>query len=490
MGNVSTSVKLRDQEVAGRTIARVMSASLPELVNHLLSDENEDPNFLPAFLMCLEIFTTPTKLVTLLIEHHVALMEMWLNVHAEIHKERERERCEERDKRDSQNVRAMQRSCFVLVEVLQVYGMVEDDALRYKIVEMSRDLMKTGRAEVAQQIRRVILLYDGGDTDTDGDSTTITDAKRRRRMRKARRASIISKATEDSVTPNPPSSLSSTSTLPPAATEVHTPLSSLNITTVQSSIFDCSSMSIAKQLSLIDERVFMEVAADEVLAWRKKQEPELSPNVFAMITQFNRTSMWAATTILMQLTLTERAKAFQKLVDVCKCLRKLRSFNMLMAVLSAFNSSAVHRLSHTQFAAGTKTRTVLERLKSLMSCDGGFVTLRSALETCRRPAIPYLGMYLSDITLIHHGNRDYVEPSAVDEEVPMQDQEPIVNFAKMRKVHDVIHNIQFFQEQGHNLASDSIVEAMLGDFEHEDADRLFEISLYAEPRDASIDDIA
>lgn len=111
-----------------------------------------------------------------------------------------------------------------------------------------------------------------------------------------------------------------------------------------------------------------------------------------MIDHFNQVSLWAASLILNEHSLRDRARMYCKIVDVAKHLRKLHSFNSLLAVLSAFHSSAVHRLKQTAEMAGVKTRSALARLQALMSHADHYATLRAVLATTRRPAIPYLGM--------------------------------------------------------------------------------------------------
>lgn len=109
--------------------------------------------------------------------------------------------------------------------------------------------------------------------------------------------------------------------------------------------------------------------------WRKKQSREGSPTVFAMIDHFNDVSLWAMETILRELQLKNRVKTLSKIIDVCKCLRKLHSFNMLLAVLSALNSSAIRRLTHTWETVGAKTRVMHQRLDTLMSHEEHYSTL-------------------------------------------------------------------------------------------------------------------
>ncbi len=56
-----------------------------------------------------------------------------------------------------------------------------------------------------------------------------------------------------------------------------------------------------------------------------------------------------------------------------------------------------------------------------MSSDGRFRNLRDALHRTDPPCIPYLGMYLSDLTFIEEGTPNFTDNG-------------LLNFAKMRMV--------------------------------------------------------
>jgi len=51
-----------------------------------------------------------------------------------------------------------------------------------------------------------------------------------------------------------------------------------------------------------------------------------------------------------------------------------------------------------------KSVEAFEVLKKLMSSDGNFEAFRTALHSESPPSIPYLGMYLTDLTFIEDGN--------------------------------------------------------------------------------------
>ena len=69
-----------------------------------------------------------------------------------------------------------------------------------------------------------------------------------------------------------------------------------------------------------------------------------------------------------------------------------------------------------------QTRQTLEKLQVLVSSDGRFRSLRDALHRCDPPCIPYLGMYLTDLSFIEEGTPNFTEDG-------------LLNFSKMRMVY-------------------------------------------------------
>ena len=56
-----------------------------------------------------------------------------------------------------------------------------------------------------------------------------------------------------------------------------------------------------------------------------------------------------------------------------------------------------------------------------MSTDGRFRNMREALHRCDPPCIPYLGMYLTDLSFIEEGTPNFTDDG-------------LLNFSKMRMV--------------------------------------------------------
>lgn len=69
----------------------------------------------------------------------------------------------------------------------------------------------------------------------------------------------------------------------------------------------------------------------------------------------------------------------------------------------------------------TQSKQTVDKLQSLVSTDGRFRNMREALHRCDPPCIPYLGMYLTDLSFIEEGTPNFTD-------------EGLLNFSKMRMV--------------------------------------------------------
>ncbi len=106
----------------------------------------------------------------------------------------------------------------------------------------------------------------------------------------------------------------------------------------------------------------------------------------------------------------------------------------------------------------------------MMGSDGRFRSLREALHRVDPPGIPYLGMYLSDLTFI-------------EESTPNYTPEGLLNFAKMRMIAHVIREIRQFQQTPYKIEYNTKACCYLLDPNLLlDDDELYRLSLAIEPK--------
>lgn len=108
-----------------------------------------------------------------------------------------------------------------------------------------------------------------------------------------------------------------------------------------------------------------------------------------------------------------------------------------------------------------------------MGANRNFVEYRENIHSVSPPCIPFLGIYLQDLTFIEDGNPDYLRKS-----------NNLINFAKRQKVAEVIRELKQFQSFAYNFHTlqelQDFIQAQLN-CEH-DVEKLYERSLQLEPR--------
>lgn len=133
-----------------------------------------------------------------------------------------------------------------------------------------------------------------------------------------------------------------------------------------------------------------------------------------------------------------RVAAIEKwtaVADICRC---LHNFNGVLQICAAFTSAPIYRLKKTwdkvpknvssfKFPVSKLTqmhpqiRSTITKLQAVVCSDGRFRVMREALHRCDPPCIPYLGMYLTDLSFIEEGTPDFTPDG-------------LLNFSKMRMV--------------------------------------------------------
>jgi len=162
-----------------------------------------------------------------------------------------------------------------------------------------------------------------------------------------------------------------------------------------------------------------------------------------------------------------------------KC-RSLNNFSTLTSIISALATAPIHRLTRTWQQVNGKTKDILESMRKLMASTKNFAEYRDFLHKANPPCIPFLGVYLTDLTFIEDGIPSIIKKTN------------LINFAKHAKTAEVISDIQQYQNAPYPLQpvpelQDYILSNMrtAGDV-HE----MYELSLAVEPREREDEKIA
>jgi len=243
---------------------------------------------------------------------------------------------------------------------------------------------------------------------------------------------------------------------------------------LQLTLFDVDIEELARQITLMDAEAFQRISPLEIKsqAWSGKDAAVRSPFLSRLIQNFNRLSFWCAGRIV---TITQdkekRVKALRRIISLGEVLLQLHNYSSMFAVVIALNMASVGRLKRTWAALPDSVRERFKRLADLASFDDNHRRYRAAIGSATPPAIPYMGLYLHDLTHIEDGNNDRL-PNGM------------INFSKMEMIARVWQQISLFQSQrsGYKFKPISTLQGFVAEMPELTEDELYKHSLEAEPR--------
>lgn len=219
-------------------------------------------------------------------------------------------------------------------------------------------------------------------------------------------------------------------------------LSLLRSKTHHCSIMDFDAVEIARQLTLTASSLYCAIKPEELLAseWTKQTDSK-SVHVKAMSTMATDLANLVADTILHCSDPKKRATIIKHWVKIASQCLELSNYDSLMAIVCSLNSSMVVRLSRTWELVSAKTTERLETLKAAVNVAKNHTTLRNRLQMHVGPCVPFVGMYLTDLTFVDVGNQS----TRLLPEDGMSRQVSVINFDKYLKTARIISELQRFQ---------------------------------------------
>ncbi|XP_048505314.1 ras-specific guanine nucleotide-releasing factor 2-like isoform X3 [Athalia rosae] len=238
------------------------------------------------------------------------------------------------------------------------------------------------------------------------------------------------------------------------------------------SIETLSALEIAEQMTYLDHQIFVAIASEEFLgqAWMKTDKATRAPHIILMTRRFNKFSQLVVSEIIRRSSMASRVAAIEKWAAVADISKVLHNYNGVLQICAAFTSSSVYRLKKTWEKVSKTTKQTIERLQAIVSSDGRFRNLRDALHRCDPPCIPYLGLYLTDLSFIEEGTPNFTEDG-------------LLNFSKMRMIAHVIREIRHFQQTPYKIELiTKVTDYLLDPSLLLEEEEMYRMSLEIEPR--------
>lgn len=210
--------------------------------------------------------------------------------------------------------------------------------------------------------------------------------------------------------------------------------------TTSINILDFDPLELARQITIKESRVFCSILPEELLAteWMKKSA-SLAVNVRAMSTLSTDLANLVADSILQLEEPKKRAVVIKQWVKIANRCLDLNNYDSLMAIICSLNSSTIVRLKRTWELVSQKTKTTLESLKEVVDVSRNYAVLRQRLQNHVPPCLPFVGVYLTDLTFVDHGN------PAVRNLPTEEGGMTVINFDKHVKTAKIISELQRFQ---------------------------------------------
>jgi len=125
--------------------------------------------------------------------------------------------------------------------------------------------------------------------------------------------------------------------------------------------------------------------------------------------------------------------------------REQKNFNGAMAIISGLRASSVFRLRKTWAGIDGKISGSYDQLLELMSQDNNWQRYRQVLKKEAPPSIPYLGVYLTDLTFL-------------DDATPNTLPSGAINFDKRIKLATLIGEVQQYQQEPYPFVEVKVIQ--------------------------------
>eukprot|EP01132_Coremiostelium_polycephalum_P005282 gene5282-6575_t len=195
-------------------------------------------------------------------------------------------------------------------------------------------------------------------------------------------------------------------------------------------LLDIPVTDISHTMTYLDHAYFSKIDKREFLGqrWTKNK----SPNIQNYTEHFNRISQIIVSEIVKTKNPKQRSSCLAHFISVAYSCYELNNLCGVASIIYGLNSSPVTRLKKTWSKLTKESFQSFEFLDKIVTPMKNYISLRHLMTTVQPPCIPFLGIYLKDLTFIEDGN-----PSIIG---------GLINFYKQRKIAEVIFQIQQYQQ--------------------------------------------
>ncbi|KAE8202836.1 hypothetical protein A4X06_0g2637 [Tilletia controversa] len=215
-------------------------------------------------------------------------------------------------------------------------------------------------------------------------------------------------------------------------------------------IMEIDPLELARQITIMGSKLYCSIQPDELLNLHNGSKkapannavgPANAPQSFIKGSSALATAIsgWINETILAEDDVRKRVQLLKFFIKLGDRLYSLQNFDGLFAIHAALGSSQIDRLRQTWDALPTKYRALMEQQREAASFAKNWASYRARLRTTVPPALPFLGLFLTDLTFISDGtSKIRPSPNAGGDRV-------VHNVDRYVKLSGVVTEVQRFQ---------------------------------------------
>lgn len=250
---------------------------------------------------------------------------------------------------------------------------------------------------------------------------------------------------------------------------------------VDTAITELEPLEVARQLTLMEAKLYSEVPAQELIELGKAGAK--ATYVRAISSFSTAVTGWVSESILGETDQKKRASLLKYFIKVADRCIGLHNYSTMRSILAALDSSTISRLTKTWSHLSAKYKTQLDAMRRLTDHAKNYGVYRETLRATAPPAVPFMGLYLTDLTFCREGNPNS-RPSPLDE------NRRLINFIKYYRLARIVQDVQRFQTMPYNLQPVPEIQRYLSNVIEKskntgDLQDLYRRSLVLEPRQAS-----
>ncbi|WBW72418.1 Ras1 GEF Efc25 [Schizosaccharomyces osmophilus] len=238
-------------------------------------------------------------------------------------------------------------------------------------------------------------------------------------------------------------------------------------------VFAYSPKDFAVQATIIEFDCFKSIPTSEWINKRWLDHRSCSA-IRDSINFSNCFTFWIINCILERRNVKARVFVISYFIQVAYECLAIHNFSTLIAIVSALNSAPVYRLRAAYKLVSAEDMNKLKGLQEVVESKKNFVAYRTLIKQIELPCVPFLGVFLSDLTFIDEGNSEIIDGFP-----------HLINFSKRQRICSVVDEICYYQSVFYNyIENERFTNTIRRHCRcvNQDLSDLFDKSLSIEPR--------